>query len=158
MLLSTFARAATRQTRVAATAVGGIRNLNLHEYQSAQIMRECGVNVPFGIAAHTVEDAVKAAAEIGDEQVVIKSQILAGGRGLGKFTNGLQGGVHIINTTDVKEYAEKMLGGTLVTKQSGPAGKPVNTVLIAKKQESNSGGWAWSWKIYQRAAGRCTHH
>ena len=135
MLISTFARAATRQARVAASAMGGVRNLNLHEYQSAQIMKESGVNVPFGIAAHTVEDAVKAAAEIGDEQVVIKSQILAGGRGLGKFTNGLQGGVHIIDTKDVKEYAEKMLGGTLVTKQSGAAGKPVNTVLLAKKMD-----------------------
>lgn len=65
--------------------------------------------------------------------MVIKSQILAGGRGLGTFTNGLQGGVHIIKTSEVKDYAEKMLGGTLVTKQSGPAGKPVNTLLLAKK-------------------------
>lgn len=100
-------------------------------------MRDSGVNVPFGIAVHTVDDAVKAAAEIGDDQVVIKSQILAGGRGLGQFiSNGevsLQGGVHIIDTSEVEGYAKKMLGGTLVTKQSGPAGKPVNTLLIAKK-------------------------
>jgi len=107
--------------------------LNLHEYQSAQIMKDSGVNVPFGIAAHTVEEAVEAAKTIGDDDVVIKSQILAGGRGLGKFTNGLQGGVHIIDTKEVEDYASKMLGGTLVTKQSGPAGKPVNTVLLAKK-------------------------
>lgn len=65
--------------------------------------------------------------------MVIKSQILAGGRGLGTFTNGLQGGVHIIKTSEVGEYAGRMLGGTLVTKQSGPAGKPVNTLLLAKK-------------------------
>jgi len=111
------------------------RFLNLHEYQSAQIMAAAGVNVPFGIAAHSVEEAVNAAKEIGDEEVVIKSQILAGGRGLGKFTSGLQGGVHIIKTEEVEDYASKMLGGTLVTKQSGPAGKPVNTVLIAKKMQ-----------------------
>jgi len=126
----------------AATAVGQqqqqqgqVRYLNLHEYQSAQIMQEAGVNVPFGIAAHSVDAAVAAAQEIGDEQVVIKSQILAGGRGLGHFITGnhLQGGVHIINTSDVAQYATDMLGGTLVTKQSGPAGKPVNTVLVAKK-------------------------
>lgn len=124
---STAAGAATRMAK---------RFLNLHEYQSAQIMAECGVNVPFGIAAHTVEEAVQAAQTIGDEQVVIKSQILAGGRGLGQFTNhGLQGGVHIIDTADVEEYASKMLGGTLVTKQSGPEGKPVNTVLLAKKMQ-----------------------
>lgn len=72
-------------------------------------------------------------ATIGDQEVVIKSQILAGGRGLGKFTNGLQGGVHVIKTSEVAEYAGKMLGGTLVTKQSGPEGKPVNTLLLAKK-------------------------
>jgi succinyl-CoA synthetase beta subunit len=111
------------------------RFLNLHEYQSAQIMAAAGVNVPFGVAAQSVKEAVKAAKDIGDDEVVIKSQILAGGRGLGKFTSGLQGGVHIIKTGDVEEYASKMLGGTLVTKQSGPAGKPVNTVLIAKKMQ-----------------------
>ena len=93
------------------------RNLNLHEYQSAALMAEKGVNVPFGLPATTVEEAVAAAATIGDEEVVIKSQILAGGRGLGSFTNGLKGGVHVIKTSEVAEYAGKMLGGTLVTKQ-----------------------------------------
>lgn len=116
-------------------SVGSVRYLNLHEYQSAQIMRDGGVNVPFGIAVHTVEEAVAAAKTIGDDDVVIKSQILAGGRGLGTFTNGLQGGVHIIKTSEVEDYASKMLGGTLVTKQSGPAGKPVNTLLLAKKMD-----------------------
>jgi len=114
-----------------------VRFLNLHEYQSAKIMSNSGVNVPFGIAAHTVAEAVQAAGEIGDEEVVIKSQILAGGRGLGSFVTGnqLQGGVHIIPTSQVEKYATEMIGGTLVTKQSGPAGKPVNTVLLAKKMQ-----------------------
>lgn len=98
-------------------------------------MKSCGVNVPTGIAAHTPQQAVEAANSLGDKEVVIKSQILAGGRGLGVFTSGLEGGVHIIPTTKVEEYASKMLGGTLITKQSGPAGKPVNTVLIAKKMD-----------------------
>ena len=135
-MLSKLARTAYRcssQLRTPATSVGSVRYLNLHEYQSSQIMKDSGVNVPFGIPAHTVEEAVAAAKEIGDDEVVIKSQILAGGRGLGKFTNGLQGGVHIIKTSEVEDYASKMLGGTLVTKQSGPAGKPVNTLLLAKK-------------------------
>lgn len=96
-------------------------------------MAEKGVNVPLGIPAHSVEEAVAAAAQIGDDEVVIKSQILAGGRGLGTFKSGFQGGVHMIKTSQVAEYASKMLGGTLVTKQSGPEGKPVNTVLLAKK-------------------------
>jgi succinyl-CoA synthetase beta subunit len=81
-------------------------------------MAEKGVNVPFGLPAHTVEEAVAAAAKIGDDEVVIKSQILAGGRGLGTFKNGFQGGVHVIKTSQVEEYAGKMLGQTLVTKQS----------------------------------------
>lgn len=140
MLLPSLARAAARTglrrgavPNAARPSAGAVRHLNLHEYQSAQIMKDAGVNVPFGIPAHTVEGAVAAAKEIGDDEVVIKSQILAGGRGLGKFTNGLQGGVHIIKTSEVEDYASKMLGGTLVTKQSGPAGKPVNTLLLAKK-------------------------
>jgi succinyl-CoA synthetase beta subunit len=96
-------------------------------------MEAAGVNVPFGIPVKSVEEALQAVKTIGDDEVVIKSQILAGGRGLGTFTNGLAGGVHIIQSSEVSEYASKMLGGTLVTKQSGPAGKPVNTLLIAKK-------------------------
>ena len=93
--------------------------MNLHEYQSAKIMSDSGVNVPFGIPAHSGEEAVQAATEIGDDEVVIKSQILAGGRGLGSFITGnqLQGGVHIIPTSQVEKYASEMIGGTLVTKQ-----------------------------------------
>jgi succinyl-CoA synthetase beta subunit len=140
----------TNTTTINCLTMMQVRCLNLHEYQCAQIMKDCGVNVPFGIPATTVEEAVAAAKEIigrnddddddDDEdhpqEVVIKSQILAGGRGLGKFTNnGLQGGVHIIPMDEVADYAGKMLGGTLVTKQSGPAGKPVNTVYIAKKMQ-----------------------
>lgn len=56
-------------------------------------------------------------------QVVVKSQILAGGRGLGTFKSGLQGGVHICKSTEAKSLAEKMLGQTLVTKQTGPTGE-----------------------------------
>ncbi|KAJ1457277.1 ATP-grasp domain-containing protein [Pelagophyceae sp. CCMP2097] len=116
-----------------ARTVAARRWLNLHEYQSAQILAEHGVNVPPGVAATSVADAVAAAKSFGDESVVIKAQILAGGRGLGTFTNGFQGGVHVIKTSETASYAEKMLGQTLVTKQSGPAGKPVHTVLVAKK-------------------------
>lgn len=124
-------------TASASCASRQVRFLNLHEYQSAQIMQDSGVNVPFGIPAHSVEEAVEAAGTIGDDEVVIKSQILAGGRGLGSFITGnkLQGGVHIIPTSEVEKFASEMIGGTLVTKQSGAAGKPVNTVLLAKKMQ-----------------------
>jgi succinyl-CoA synthetase beta subunit len=99
MLLPTLTRTIlTRRLPRSAPSIGSLRHLNLHEYQSAQIMKSCGVNVPLGIPAHTVEEAVAAAKDIGDEKVVIKSQILAGGRGLGVFTSGLEGGVHIIDS------------------------------------------------------------
>ena len=91
--------------------------------------------MPFGIPAKSVAEAVAAAEEIGDDEVVIKSQILAGGRGLGTFANGFKGGVHMIKTSEVATYADKMLGQTLITKQTGPAGKPVDTLLLAKKMD-----------------------
>jgi len=135
-LIPTVARVPTAfASRAPAVTSVQKRFLNIHEYQSSALMEEMGVNVPLGFPATSVQEAVEAAAKIGDEEVVIKSQILAGGRGLGSFTNGLKGGVHVIKTSEVAQYAEKMLGGTLVTKQSGPAGKPVNSVLIAKKMD-----------------------
>ena len=96
-----------------------------------------GVNVPPGVPVFSLDAVADAAAAMSDgnpnADVVVKSQILAGGRGLGRFTNGLQGGVHIVKASEAPALAEKMLGGTLVTKQTGPAGKPVNALLIAKK-------------------------
>lgn len=114
-----------------------VRNLNVHEYQGATIMAKFGINVPDGIPAFTVEDVKNSAAKLKDDkgEVVLKSQILAGGRGLGKFTNGLQGGVHICTADKAVDLAKQMLGGTLVTKQTGPAGKPVNTLYVAKKMQ-----------------------
>ena len=69
----------------------------------------------------------------GEESVVVKSQILAGGRGMGTFKNGLQGGVHITKPSEAVALAKRMLGQVLVTKQTGPAGKPVNTLFLVKK-------------------------
>ena len=66
---------------------------------------------------------------------MLKSQILAGGRGLGTFKNGLQGGVHICGSGDVRSLAERMMHQVLVTKQTGAQGKPVNTLYIAKKMK-----------------------
>ena len=74
------------------------RWLNVHEYQGAQLLRDAGVRVPPGVACHTPEEVAAAARQLGgpDGEVVLKSQVLAGGRGLGTFTNGLKGGVHIV--------------------------------------------------------------
>ena len=153
--------------RTARTAQTARRHLNLHEYQSAQILAAHGVNVPKGIPARaradrkaalrprpqeqrqapgagtdpprprrarrprrerkcigcagsekkaagakspqatSVADAVAAASELAGDEVVIKSQILAGGRGLGTFTNGFQGGVHVIPKTETEAYRRR---------------------------------------------------
>jgi len=113
------------------------RLLNVHEYQGAKHMAGFGVNVPPGIVAFSVPEAVEAAKEMdgGSGEVVVKSQILAGGRGLGTFKNGLQGGVHICKTEEVEGLAKQMVGEILVTKQTGPEGKPVNCLYVAKKME-----------------------
>mmetsp|Transcript_42083 Transcript_42083/g.51038 ORF Transcript_42083/g.51038 Transcript_42083/m.51038 type:complete len:431 (-) Transcript_42083:567-1859(-) len=112
-----------------------LRFLNVHEYQGAEIMQKFGVNVPPGLVATTPEEVAKAAKAMGGDsgEVVVKSQVLAGGRGLGKFKSGLQGGVHICKVEEAEELSKKMLGEILVTKQTGEEGKPCNQLYIAKK-------------------------
>jgi succinyl-CoA synthetase beta subunit len=126
-----IARRATRErapwTRVARRA------LHVHEYRGAEIMKKFGVRVPIGAACGTLDEVDDAARAMRGDEVVVKSQILAGGRGLGTFASGFKGGVHAVAKTRARETAAKMLGGTLVTKQSGPAGKPVNVVYVAEK-------------------------
>ena len=91
--------------------------MNIHEYQSKQVLKSFGVNVPRGIPAFTVDEAVKAAEELGSKVTVVKAQIHAGGR-------GKAGGVKIAkNLDEVKAYATELLGKVLVTHQTGPEGK-----------------------------------
>ena len=98
-------------------------------------MSQLGVRVPPGIPARSVAEAEAAAEAMGGASgdVVLKSQVLAGGRGLGHFASGLQGGVHIVHKSEVPALAEQMLGGTLITKQTGAEGKPVDTLYVAQK-------------------------
>ncbi|EFJ13492.1 hypothetical protein SELMODRAFT_122224 [Selaginella moellendorffii] len=112
-----------------------LRHLNIHEYQGADLMSKYGVNVPKGaVVSSRKEISTVLEKEFPDnEELVVKSQILAGGRGLGTFKNGLKGGVHIVKRDKVEEIAGKMLGQILVTKQTGPEGKPVNKVFICEK-------------------------
>ncbi len=98
--------------------------MNIHEYQAKEILRKFGVTTLKGKVAHSPEEAVAAAKEIGGALWVVKAQIHAGGRGKG-------GGVKIAKSADeVKEFAKKMLGMTLVTHQTGPEGKKVQKVFI----------------------------
>lgn len=132
-----MARAGEAACRTRTAQLQQQRFLNVHEYQGSQLMSQYGINVPPGIPVFKLEEVGPAAKKMADKdgQVVVKSQILAGGRGLGKFTNGLQGGVHICSADEAEELAAKMLGATLVTKQTGPKGKPVNTLYIANKMK-----------------------
>src|SRR6478672_2316572 len=98
--------------------------MNIHEYQAKEILRGFGVAVPCGIPAFNVDDAVKAAEELGGPVWVVKAQIHAGGRGKG-------GGVKVVRTLDdVRNEAGRMLGMTLVTHQTGPHGRVVRRLYI----------------------------
>ncbi|HKR87185.1 MAG TPA: ADP-forming succinate--CoA ligase subunit beta [Phenylobacterium sp.] len=108
--------------------------MNIHEHQAKAVLKEFGVAVPRGYPAFTVEEAVKAAEQLGGPVFVVKSQIHAGGRGKGRF-EGLgpeaKGGVRVVKSADeVKANAAEMLGRVLVTHQTGPAGKQVNRLYI----------------------------
>lgn len=107
--------------------------MNIHEYQAKRLLRDAGVAVPNGTPAYTVDDAVKAAEALPGPVYVVKSQIHAGGRGAGKFTHAPdgKGGVRVVKSVDeVRAAAEDMLGKTLVTKQTGTAGKEVKRLYI----------------------------
>jgi succinyl-CoA synthetase beta subunit len=98
--------------------------MNIHEYQGKAVLKQYGVNVPNGIVAFTVEEAVAAAKQLGTKIVVVKAQIHAGGR-------GKAGGVKVAKSLDeVRTYAQEILGKVLVTHQTGPEGKEVKRLLI----------------------------
>jgi len=97
-------------------------------------MAKHGVNTPKGGVATTAAEARKIAESIGSDNMVIKAQVLAGGRGLGHFENGFKGGVHVgIKTpAEIEEMAGKMIGQKLITKQTGAAGRICNKVAIVE--------------------------
>lgn len=105
--------------------------MNIHEYQAKGLFEQYGIPTPKGIAVQSEKDFETALQQLPEGIVVVKSQIHAGGRGKGTFTNGYQGGVKVAKTHDeAKDIAAKMLGNTLVTKQTGPSGKQVNTIYF----------------------------
>jgi succinyl-CoA synthetase beta subunit len=98
--------------------------MNIHEYQAKAVLAKFGVPVAHGLPAFSVEDAVKAAKELGGPVWVVKAQIHAGGR-------GKAGGVKVVKSIDdVEKEAKRLLGSTLVTHQTGPKGKVVNRIYI----------------------------
>ena len=98
--------------------------MNIHEHQAKELLRGFGVAVPKGIAAFTVDEAVSAAKKLGGDVTVVKAQIHAGGR-------GKAGGVKVVTSAaEVKTEAQRILGSTLVTHQTGPTGKEVKRLYI----------------------------
>lgn len=98
--------------------------MNIHEYQAKAVLREFGVPTPRGIAAFSVDEAVKAARELASPVTVVKAQIHAGGR-------GKAGGVKVVKAIeDVEKEAKRLLGSILVTHQTGPKGKEVHRLYI----------------------------
>ena len=98
--------------------------MNLHEYQARKLFAEYGVPVPAGQLAHSVEEALRAASELGGDGWVVKAQVHSGGR-------GKAGGVKLVkDIAELEQAVRTMLGKKLVTKQSAPDGQPVNCVLV----------------------------
>ncbi|KAK5606912.1 Succinate--CoA ligase [GDP-forming] subunit beta, mitochondrial [Crenichthys baileyi] len=109
------------------------RWLNLQEYQSKKLMQDSGVAVQRFYVADTASQAQEAAKRLNAKEIVLKAQILAGGRGKGVFDSGLKGGVHLTkDPAVVGELAKKMLGFNLTTKQTPKDGVKVKTVMVAE--------------------------
>ena len=111
--------------------------MNLHEYQAKELLKKYNVPVQEGVAVETVEAAVEAynkiASETNNKFAVVKAQIHAGGRGKGKIEGSEQRGVAVGKSAlDIETFAKNILGGTLVTIQTGPAGKLVSKILVAQ--------------------------
>lgn len=130
-MLRSFARVSARKSAPQTSK----RFLSLHEYRSAQLLKNYGVGVPPGAPAFSAAEAEQVATKLGGEDLVIKAQALTGGRGKGHLASGLQGGVKMVNSPrEAKELAEKMVGHKIFTKQTGAAGKPVSAAYVVKRE------------------------
>ncbi|MBT7970895.1 MAG: succinate--CoA ligase subunit beta, partial [Verrucomicrobia bacterium] len=110
--------------------------MNIHEYQAKELFDRFEVPSPRGKMAGTAEEAEAIAKEIGSDLLVVKAQVHAGGRGKGTFKNGFEGGVHLTkDPVTIGEIAGKMIGETLVTKQTGDEGRLVRKVMVADAVE-----------------------
>ncbi|CAO3613461.1 unnamed protein product [Cunninghamella blakesleeana] len=134
--IRSVASMATRASKIAQPSLHQQKRfLNIHEYLSVDVMRKYGINAPKGQVAKTPEEAYEVAKKLGSDDLVIKAQVLAGGRGKGHFDNGYKGGVKLFSTPEEgKELASKMIGHRLITKQTGAEGKPCNAVYICERK------------------------
>ncbi|KAF4080196.1 hypothetical protein AMELA_G00167730 [Ameiurus melas] len=111
------------------------RNLSLHEYLSIGLLKGAGISVPAGMVASSPDEAYAVAKQIGSKDLVVKAQVLAGGRGKGTFEGGLKGGVRIVySPEEAREISSMMIGKKLFTKQTGEAGRICNQVFICERR------------------------
>ncbi|MCJ1362443.1 Succinate--CoA ligase [ADP-forming] subunit beta, mitochondrial [Acarospora aff. strigata] len=126
---------AAKDTSAKSSGVQQRRGLAIHEYLSAKLLDSYGIGVPKGEVARSAAEAEAIARQIGGDDMVIKAQVLAGGRGKGSFDNGLKGGVRVIySPTEAKMFADQMIGHKLVTKQTGAGGRICNAVYICERK------------------------
>ena len=110
--------------------------MNIHEYQAKQLFEQYGIPCPKGAATSSKDEFESSIESLGEGLIVVKSQIHAGGRGKGTFTDGFQGGVKLAKTkAEALEFANRMINNTLVTIQTGPAGREVKTVYFTEGAE-----------------------
>eukprot|EP00124_Ichthyophonus_hoferi_P001801 Ihof_evm1s105 gene=Ihof_evmTU1s105 len=110
-----------------------LRFLNLHEYQSKELMEKFDIPIQKFCTVDNASDARAASAALAVSEYVVKAQIHAGGRGKGMFNNGFKGGVHLTSNPDeVESICRKMIGNRLVTKQTSADGVVVRKVMIAE--------------------------
>ena len=122
--------------------------MNIHEYQTKELLRGYGIPVPEGRVAHNVDNAATIAEALGGERWVVKAQIHAGGRGKG-------GGVKVASSIDdVKQFTDEMIGSKLVTPQTGAAGRMVQRVLV--EQACNINKEYYLGMVIDRATQRIT--
>merc|ERR1711884_155184 len=119
----------------ACVSVSQKRDLSVHEHVSMSLLKEAGVPVPnFGVAK-TADEAKKIAQDIATKDLVVKAQVLAGGRGKGTFKGGYKGGVKLVySPEEVEESAKGMIGDFLITKQTGSDGRICNSVMVTERK------------------------
>lgn len=107
--------------------------MNIHEYQAKQLFAQYGIPCPKGAATSSQDEFESCVDSLGEGLIVVKSQIHAGGRGKGTFTDGFQGGVKLAKTKEeALDFANRMINNTLVTVQTGPAGREVQTIYFTE--------------------------
>merc|ERR1739844_324625 len=136
--LATEKLALTKVSKVLSPACVSVcqqRELSVHEHVSMSLLKEAGVPVPnFGVAT-SADEAKKIAVDIATNDLVVKAQVLAGGRGKGSFRGGYKGGVKLVySPEEVEEASLGMIGDFLITKQTGAEGRICNSVMITERK------------------------